>query len=96
MEMVLTIILAVFFALMYWKRKKARGAWLWILFVLCVIPTGIAYRDHFIRYVPFAYCVFCLWIGGMIVPWYVCNVILTVCLYGLLAVNAVSLVRMQK
>ncbi len=128
MEMVLTIILAVFFALMYWKRKKARGAWLWILFVLCIIPTGIAYRDHFIRYVPFAYCVFCLWIGGMIVPWYVCKkkglaliwtaadlvslpsvllagiscgtsiryAILTVCLYGLLAVNAVSLLLPQK
>ncbi|WP_289108409.1 hypothetical protein [uncultured Dubosiella sp.] len=70
MDVVWEVLFALGFLGLYVWRRKTKGGWIWLLFVLLAPVVHGAMTNHFINNVPLVYGTLCLWVAGMIVPWY--------------------------
>lgn len=69
--MIRIVVSALIFLVVYILLHKTRGSWIWLLFACLAIPViGLSKNGFFSEDLP-AYGIACLWIAGMIVPWFV-------------------------
>ncbi|WP_290138351.1 hypothetical protein [uncultured Dubosiella sp.] len=70
MDVVWEVLFALGFLGLYVWRRKTKGGWIWLLFALFSPVVHVAWTSRFINNVPLVYGTLCLWVAGMIVPWY--------------------------
>lgn len=89
---------ALIFLIIYASLRKKKGSWIFLIFVSLTPVIHIMFVNRFILNVPFVYGALCLWIAGMIVPFYTFKMIWLSIFYGvlnLLSLPVTILVGMQ-
>lgn len=91
-------LIALVFLIIYVSLRKKKGSWIFLIFASLAPVVQIMFVNRFILNVPLVYGALCLWIAGMIVPFYTFKRIWLSIFYGvlnLLSLPVTILVGMQ-